>query len=144
MIEQVAGAPAGRILLVDDEAGIVDIHRYRIQKLGYSVSAFTNAFEALEDFCENPNCYHAVITDLCMPEFDGISLARTMKSIRPDVPIILCTGDHSGYNERELHANGIDQVLYKPVSQKSLADLLARMLPSTQEKNSAHRSLSAP
>ena len=128
MTEQAISKPSPHVLLVDDEQGIVDINCYRIQKLGYQVSGYTSSLNALAVFREQPERYQVVITDLCMPDMDGACLARTMKSIRPDVPIILCTGDHSRYTNLDLQENGIDRVLYKPVSQKSLADILALMI----------------
>ncbi|MDD2463013.1 MAG: response regulator [Desulfobulbus sp.] len=120
--------PPAHILLVDDEEGIIDITCYRIHKLGYQVSAHTSALHALADFREHPDRYQVVITDFFMPEMDGAHLAQALKSIRPDVPIILCTGGHSGYSDQDLFANGIDRILYKPVSQKSLTDILTLMI----------------
>jgi len=116
------------VLIVDDEEGIVEIFCRRLTKMGYQVSAYTSALQALTDFRQNSHKYHAIITDFMMPEMDGANLARTIKLIRPDVPIILCTGGYGSLDNAALQESGIDHILYKPVAKKAMADLLTQVI----------------
>ena len=81
-----------KILFIDDEIAIVDTSKNILKKLGYSVTGVTNSPEALDIFLQNPDKYDMVITDQTMPGITGSQLARKVMSIRPDIPIILCTG----------------------------------------------------
>ena len=81
-----------RVLFVDDEAAIVKIGKRLLERTGYTVEAVENSTDALELFKAFPDKYSLVITDLTMPHMTGIELAREIMAIRPDTPVILCTG----------------------------------------------------
>ena len=63
-----------------------------ISGLGYDVTALTDSREALDLFKEDPKQFDLVITDTTMPHMPGDILAQEMMKIRPDIPIIICTG----------------------------------------------------
>lgn len=81
------------ILLVDDEESIVYTGRLMLERyFNYKITALTSSVEALEVFRAEPDKFDVVITDMIMPKMTGDTLAREVKAIRPDTPVILCTG----------------------------------------------------
>lgn len=116
-----------RILLVDDEEPLREMGRDLIERLGYTVTA-RSSLEALDAFNNNPACFDLVITDQTMPGMTGIDLARKMLKIRPDLPIILCTGFSNQVNEESAKAIGIKEFALKPLSRDSIAHLIRKLL----------------
>lgn len=124
--------PSGteRILVVDDEPQIARLLRMLLEKLGYRVTDFTNSQEALALFTENPEAFDLLITDMTMPVMTGGELARKVLSIRPNMPIILCTGFSELINKEQAKALGIRAYLMKPVSVRELAQAVRKGLDS--------------
>jgi CheY-like chemotaxis protein len=91
------------------------------------VSIHCSSQAALAAFQEKPHRYDAVITDLNMPDLNGMELAKKISAIRPEVPIILCTGDRSAFTDEQLLASGIGEIVLKPLFKKDLAVLLAKI-----------------
>ncbi|MBW2049740.1 MAG: PAS domain S-box protein [Deltaproteobacteria bacterium] len=117
-----------RILFVDDEPTLADLNRDRLSRLGYEVTTRTSSTEALGLFRATPDDFDLVITDMTMPRMTGESLAREILKIRPDTPIILCTGysEHiSGEKAREI---GIRAFAMKPLDMKDLAETVRKVL----------------
>ena len=81
-----------RILWVDDEPDVVDIGKGLLERLGYKIQTRTSSVDALELFRAGPREFDLVITDMAMPQMTGTDLAKEILSIRPDIPIIVCTG----------------------------------------------------
>ncbi|MDA8140580.1 MAG: response regulator [Desulfobacteraceae bacterium] len=81
-----------RILLVDDEPDVAMIMSMFLKKSGYRVVSTTSSATALQMFLENSDQFALLITDLTMPHLSGIDLARNVRGVRPDIPVILCTG----------------------------------------------------
>jgi two-component system CheB/CheR fusion protein len=126
-----------RILLIDDEVMLAEMERTMLERLGYQVTVSTNSLDALAVFQENPLQFDAVITDQTMPEMTGIDLARKMLAIRPELPIILCTGYSSLINEQQARASGIKGFAMKPLSNKELAQMLRLVLEEPGDKGPA-------
>jgi len=126
------GFPAGheQILFVDDEALIADIAKELLEKLGYAVTVRKNSLEALETFSNQPEKFDLVITDHTMPRMTGTELARRMLKIRPDLPIILCTGYSSTTSEAEARLVGIKEFAFKPISIQHMVRLIRKVLDS--------------
>jgi PAS domain S-box-containing protein len=120
------------ILLVDDEAAISSLEKQILGRLGYTVSERNSSFDALEAFKANPDLYDLVISDMSMPQMTGDALAKEMLSIRPDLPIIICTGFSERVNEDLAKEMGIKGFLMKPVITSALAHEVRRVL---DEKN---------
>ena len=81
-----------RILLVDDEEPIVSMEQRMLERyFGYKVTALTSSVEAIEVFRARPQYFDLVITDMIMPKMTGEILAKEIREIRPDIPVILCT-----------------------------------------------------
>ncbi|MBU2630524.1 MAG: PAS domain S-box protein, partial [Proteobacteria bacterium] len=86
--------PSGieRILLVDDEESVAIIEKQILERLGYQVASFINSVEALDAFRAAPDKFDLIITDMAMPIMPGDKLSAALIGIRPDIPILLCTG----------------------------------------------------
>jgi C4-dicarboxylate-specific signal transduction histidine kinase len=128
-----SGAIAGgdeRILVVDDEPVIADLTGRMLERLGYSVTVFHSAVDALDGFREAPDRFDLVISDMTMPGLTGKQLAEELLGIREGLPVILCTGYSSMINEREAADLGARALLFKPVSRRLLAGTIRRVLDS--------------
>ena len=128
-IELATGLPGGSesILLVDDEKALLDIGRDFLERLGYRVETRASTIDAIEAFAVNPGKYDLVISDMNLPKMTGDEMIRQMRIIRPDLPVILC----SGFSERiHVHAEllGVKKVLMKPVIFRELAQAVREVL----------------
>lgn len=115
--------PSGieHILLVDDETVIVAAEREILQGLGYKVSTKTDSLEAFDFFMDHYEEIDLVITDMTMPRMTGAELAMKMLEIKPDIPIILCTGYSENFTEANATAIGIKKYIVKPFATHNLA-----------------------
>jgi CheY-like chemotaxis protein len=118
----------GKILLVDDERFILSSMQRVLERLGYSVEAVENGSQALEVFNERPEEIDLVITDLTMPGMEGRDLIRKLKSIRPDIPVILSTGYGDTVDERDMRLMGISELLMKPAGMSELKSAVSRAI----------------
>ncbi|UCH21458.1 MAG: PAS domain S-box protein [Deltaproteobacteria bacterium] len=110
-----------RILFVDDEKALVEMGQQMLGRLGYKVTTRTSSVEALELFRKQPARFDLVITDMTMPNMTGAILAQAMINIRPDIPIILCTGYSPQITEESAMKLGIKQFIMKPMVLKEIA-----------------------
>ncbi len=117
-----------RILVVDDERLVVELHKHVLEKLGYQVTSLDNGINALEAIRAHPGSFDLIITDQTMPLLTGADLAREALKIKPDLPIILCTGYSSILSAEEALAMGIKKYLKKPVSRTTLANVVRELL----------------
>jgi len=117
------------ILLVDDEEMLVVGFLSRIlEDLGYNVIARTSSIEALKEFEKDPDKFDLVITDQIMPELTGSELAKELLLIRPDIPVILCTGFSEVISPEKVKEIGIKEFVMKPFDIIQLAKLIRKVL----------------
>jgi PAS domain S-box-containing protein len=116
------------ILLVDDEESIVHMETKLLEGLGYQVTATTSPKRLKDIFIENPEQFDLVITDMAMPEMIGADLAQDILSIRPDLPIILCTGFSDTIDEKKASSIGIKSFLIKPIVLREIATKIRNIL----------------
>ena len=121
------------ILIVDDELPIAKLEKNVLERLGYTVNEQTNSTEALEVFKASPDRYDLVITDMSMPFMTGEVLAKKLLAIRPDLPIIICTGFSERFQEKHAQVIGIKGFLMKPVIKSALASEVRRVLDNTNK-----------
>ena len=124
-------SPSGNgehILIVDDEEMLAFLGKELLISLGYSATSSTSGEDCLKKFREKPNRYDAVITDQTMPEMTGIQLAARIMAIRPDIPVIICTGYSETLDERKASEMHIAAFLYKPYRRDILAIALRDVL----------------
>jgi CheY-like chemotaxis protein len=119
-----------RILFVDDEKTIAKLGELTLARFGYKVHAISSSLEALELFRLDPNAFDLVVTDQSMPKMSGYELAAEMLNIRPDLPVILCTGYSTMISAEEAKAAGIREFLMKPIGEMKLARAVRRVLDS--------------
>ena len=117
-----------RILFVDDEASIVYVVRYRLERLGYKIESTTSPVEALEKFNADPDQFDLVITDMSMPKMTGDRLVKEILKTRPDMPTILCTGFSEKIDEDKAKEIGIRQYIEKPINRRDLAFMVRKVL----------------
>ncbi|MBF0573406.1 MAG: PAS domain S-box protein [Desulfamplus sp.] len=109
-----------QILLVDDEPVLIKLQKNMLERLGYQVISRTSSIEALEAFRANPDKFDVVITDMAMPNMSGDKLSLELIKIRPDIPILLCTGFSTIISEEKALSMGIKGFLMKPVTVSDL------------------------
>ncbi len=120
------------ILLIDDEAPIVKIGARILEKLGYNVTTRTSSLEALALFEKKARDFDLVITDMTMPNMTGDKLAQELMRIRPEIPVILCTGYSNRISEQSAAGIGIKAFAYKPMVRADLAKTVRRVLDTAR------------
>ena len=117
-----------RVLFVDDEPMQAELAKQILPPLGYQVTALTDSGKALKVFADAPDDFDIVITDMYMPKITGKSLAMEILRLRPEIPIILC----SGYSVDLVHPEFLDQYfkghLMKPILIRELAETIRKVL----------------
>lgn len=129
-VEPRTGLPKGneRILLVDDEPAIAKLGAKMLTPLGYTVHAETDSMSALSRFKSDPDGYDLVITDMTMPKITGDLLAVELKKIKPDIPVILCTGYSKKVTPDKIHTMDVNAILVKPIPHRELAKSVRKLL----------------
>jgi PAS domain S-box-containing protein len=126
------GLPGGseRVLLVDDEEVQVRSVRNMLTRLGYQVVALSDGKEALDRFRSDPQSFDLLITDQTMPQLTGLRISQEALRIRPNLPIILCTGFSETVDAAGARALGVSEFLMKPYSVREMAEAVRRALAS--------------
>ena len=131
-IEKQAGSPiptgTERILFIDDEEPLTRIGQKLLESLGYDVVTRTSGIEALELFRSVPERFDVVITDMTMPKLTGNVLAEQFLKIRPDIPIVLCTGFSTMIDEEKARTKGIRAMINKPILKRDIAEVIRKVL----------------
>ena len=117
-----------RILFIDDEEILMSLNKIMLEELGYKVTASCDSREALRIYRQKPDQFDLVITDQTMPGLTGAELAMQMLQIRPDLPIILCTGYSSIISRDEARSMGIRSFAAKPLGRREIAALIRKTL----------------
>jgi PAS domain S-box-containing protein len=116
------------IMIVDDEGMLVALAEEMLAGLGYEPVGFDSSSTALQAFRANPRRFDLVLTDEAMPDLVGTELAREIRLIRPEIPIILMSGHGGAPLANRAAAMGVNEVLHKPLQRADLAESLARVL----------------
>ena len=117
-----------KILFVDDEESMVKMGQQILERLGYKPEIRTNPVKALELFRSDPDLFDLVITDMTMPQMSGETLAKEILNIRPDMPVILCTGFSEKVNEESAKEMGISAFVLKPIVMRDIAHTIRKVL----------------
>ena len=129
--ETVQSSPAKgseRILYVDDERALGLMMDRMLTSLGYQITVCDTPTQALAMFQDQPLAFDLVITDLTMPRMTGLVLAENLLQIRPDLPVLLCTGYGDQIGKNKCRDVGIRELIHKPVSKMELATVIRRAL----------------
>ena len=119
---------SGRILLVDDEMSVGSFLETALGRLGYEVDFFSSSPKALAAFGQNPDGWDLVITDQTMPQLKGTDLSAEIYKVRPELPVVLCTGYSNDLDGAKTRGAGIRAVLMKPVDLTGLAGTISGLL----------------
>lgn len=117
-----------RILLVDDEETIVKVEKQLLERLGYRVTPLTSSTEALNLFKANPDDFDLLITDMTMPQITGTQLADSVKTVRANFPVIICTGFSDQISQETYKEIGIQGFVVKPVIRKEITQVIRKVL----------------
>jgi PAS domain S-box-containing protein len=134
-VEAVSSSQRGseRILLVDDEDAITEMGQSMLTRLGYQVRSVSDGVQALQLFSRETSSFDLIITDHTMPRMTGTELAQEIMSVKPGIPIILCTGYSEMVNREIARDLGIKEFIMKPFSRNELADTIRRVLDDREE-----------
>ena len=123
-----------RILFIDDEEVLLEIGSQILEQLRYEVVPEKSSVQALELFRAEPDKFDLVITDMTMPHMTGDKLARELMIIRPNIPVILCTGHSRLVSEEKAEEIGIKAFVMKPLVMRNLAETVRKVLDAGQSE----------
>jgi DNA-binding NtrC family response regulator len=128
--EDFAPVPKGNecVLFVDDEKDILKMEAHMLTSLGYEPVVAGSGDEALKIFTLNPDRFDILITDQVMPGLTGVELAKAVLEIRPELPIILCSGFSEAVSPQEAKAAGIREFMLKPIAMRTMAQAIRKVL----------------
>ena len=126
------------ILFVDDQSFIVDTGKKILESHGYKVVGQTSSVDALNAFLAQPSKFDLVVTDLTMPKMTGVDLSQAILKIRPDIPIILCTGFSEELQPQKAQRLGIKKIVMKPFTIKELTHVIETLLDEDLENSTTH------
>jgi CheY-like chemotaxis protein len=121
------------ILFVDDEETLTGLAKMMLEPLGYKVTAIQSSKEALAIFQKSPERFDLVITDLTMPYMTGYDLVQKLIMVRPDIPVVLCSGNNETILENKEKEQSIKAVLTKPFNRRVLAETIRNVLNRKSE-----------
>jgi len=120
------------ILFVDDEISNVKMVQKMLSLLGYKVHTATKPQDALERFAKAPDHFDLVITDMTMPGMTGVNLSEKLMEIRPEIPIIICTGYSALVDEKKAKEMGLASYLMKPLKMMETAQTIRKILDNKE------------
>ena len=122
-------------LYTGEKKFLIDVGKELLESLGYQVETRISAYDALEAFQVKPDKYDLIITDMTMPKMTGEKLAEKIKKIRPNIPILMCTGFSTMIAPGAIEEMGINSILMKPLTLNDLAKTVRRILDEYQDNN---------
>jgi PAS domain S-box-containing protein len=128
-----------KIMVVDDEDAITEIYKTLLENFGYQVNTFDNAVDALETFKTDPDQFDLIITDMTMPGLTGDKFALEIFKIKPDFPIILCSGFSDNISPGKVLQLGIRYFIQKPVLNQDLMIIIRKIFEEDNENKMAEK-----
>jgi signal transduction histidine kinase/ActR/RegA family two-component response regulator len=116
-----------RVLYIDDDEAIVFLTTRILERLGYSVTGFTDPEQALERFRGNPADFDIVVTDLSMPNMSGLDLTQALHEARPDIQILMTSGYVRPEDRDRAREHGVRDLILKPNSVEELGQALDKL-----------------
>ncbi len=124
---------AERILVIDDEPAIAKMTSRILERLGYVTTVRTSSTEALALFRNRPDDFDLIVTDMTMPNMTGDKLAHEVMKIRPEAPVILCTGYSKTVSSESAAASGITCFAHKPLVKADFAKTVRDALDGAKQ-----------
>jgi PAS domain S-box-containing protein len=116
------------VLFVDDEESLVASARRALVRAGYQVSGFSKPGDALALYAADPSRFALIVTDMNMPEMSGLQVATEIRKHRPDLPVLLVSGNVTDQMERRASEVGVRKVVHKPWTVSELVEAVQRAL----------------
>ena len=107
---------------------VIAMEKQMLERLGYKITSRSGSIDALGAFRAAPDKFDLVITDMAMPNMSGDKLSVELSKIRPDIPILLCTGFSEAMSEEKAASVGINGFLLKPIVMKDLSQKIREVL----------------
>ena len=145
--ENAEAFPTGKgetILFIDDEQMLVELNRNVLENLGYEVVTETDPIIAIETFKKGCDKFDLVITDKTMPHLTGFDVARAVRDIRADIPILLCSGFQEKGDMERLADIGMSRMIVKPAKRSALANTIRDLLDKDQYEKDRDRNSDIP
>jgi CheY-like chemotaxis protein len=117
-----------RILCIDDDEPLMYLLKRLLERQGYQVTGYTDAREALDAFQANPDAFDAVVTDYNMPGLSGLEVARSISSIRPNLPVAVASGFITDELKTQALALGVTDLIFKPNAVEEYGEVVARLV----------------
>ncbi len=137
--QELIGDGDGRILFVDDEPALARPVQVLLERFGYQVVSSASSHEAFDIFCRDPYGFDLLLTDQTMPHMTGEQLAREVRRVRPDMPVILCTGFSHVMNAEKARELGFNDFCTKPLLAQELALKIQQVLKQRSQSSSPAR-----
>jgi CheY-like chemotaxis protein len=118
----------GTILVVDDDILVRNMAKLMLTRLGYSVLEAKDGVEAVEVFQQHPSSIRCVLSDLTMPRMNGWETLEALRSLSPNIPVILSSGYDEAQVMAEDHPERPNAFLGKPYQIKGLGGIVSRVL----------------
>ncbi|MCP4572257.1 MAG: PAS domain-containing protein [bacterium] len=122
------GDVCGHILVVDDEESLVVLRTRELCRQGCEVTAVTDSLQALALFQADPQAFDLVITDMTMPGMAGDELFRAIRSVRADLPVVICTGYSERLGKLADRESTPDAIIHKPVRHEEFLATVRKLL----------------
>lgn len=137
VVETVDSSGTESIMFVDDEPSLVNVFRQGMMRMGYKVEGFTDPRKAYEHFAKYHSRIDVVVTDTTMPYMNGVDLAQKLLAIKPEIPIIICTGFTTLISVEDARKKGISDFMMKPFKMKDIANRIRDVLNQKKEEEDA-------
>jgi DNA-binding NtrC family response regulator len=124
-----------RILLIEDDADLIELFTDALIASGYNVDKFTNPLEALSVFEHNPDNYDLILSDVRMPEINGIELIKKMKDINESINCVLMSAFDVGDYQEEMKELELKTFMRKPMHIKQLVNAVGECLKRSNKSN---------
>jgi len=122
---------AGTILVVDDEDTVLEVSRNMLEKLGYEAIAVLGGHNAIATFAQTSRDIDMVLLDMIMPDLGGGAVLDRLKTIRPDVKVLLSSGYSLSEQAEAIVARGCAGFIQKPFSIEQLGKKINEVLNGT-------------
>jgi two-component system, cell cycle sensor histidine kinase and response regulator CckA len=122
-------AGTGTILVVEDEELIRTYDKSTLEKNGYTVLLAENGHRGVELFRERLREIRLVLLDMAMPVMNGLEALQGIQAIRPDVPVIICSGLGDAAVERQFEGKQVAAFLPKPYTVRQFLKMIQKHMP---------------
>jgi len=124
--------PQRKILIVDDEEDLALILRMTFERAGYRVSTANSGRAALKIVAES--FFDAVVTDIRMPDGDGVEFLENVRSLNRDKPVIVMVTGFSDLTETDAYDKGAQAIFTKPIDRKQIVSKVDQLLDASRYK----------